>query len=295
MREPIKRTSMITVEMYALLFDCCEKYYANLAWRFPDMCPDGHGCSGLDYEKFDNTLTFEIPTLYRDSYKHNISKPQYLGYSHQTDNFDQYALLDFIEFIGQNCKDFTLGEFHSYFGHHHFNLLETAKVFENFRQEINSIFEKTGLLFTLTSDKIIERVIENTVLSNKVESDIKAIGELGTKNLLEEAINLFKQPNPVKSKYAVEKIWDAFERLKSFYVEFDKKNSVSKIIDDMGNKKTEFVTLFGDEFTALTNIGNKFMIRHHETDRIEITDDRHYDYFFYRCLSLISLAIHYLR
>jgi DNA-dependent RNA polymerase auxiliary subunit epsilon len=295
MRKPIEHTSTITVEMYALLIDCCEKYYENLAWLFPNMCPDGHGCSGLDYEKFDNILTFEIPTLYRDPYKHNISKPQYHGYSNQIDSFDQYALLDFIEFIGQNCNDFTLGEFHSYFGHYHFNLLETDKAFKKFQQEINNIFEKTGLLFILTNDKIIERVIKNTVLSDKVESDIKAIREPGTKNLLEEAINLFKQPNPVASKYAVEKIWGAFERLKTFYVELDKKNSASKIVDDMSNKKTEYITIFTDEFTALTKIGNEFMIRHHETDKIEITDDWHYDYFFNRCLSLISLAIHYLR
>lgn len=50
-----------------------------------------------------------------------------------------------------------------------------------------------------------------------------------------------------------------------------------------------------NEFKMLTDIGNKYRIRHHETDRIDITDVRYYDYFFNRCLSLIALAIQYLR
>ena len=56
----------------------------------------------------------------------------------------------------------------------------------------------------------------------------------------------------------------------------------------------DFVKLFDTEFKALTDIGNSFRIRHHETDRTDITDIRYYDYFFNRCLSLIALAIQYL-
>ena len=40
---------------------------------------------------------------------------------------------------------------------------------------------------------------------------------------------------------------------------------------------------------------NDYRIRHHETDKVEITDVRYYDYFFNRCLSLIALAIQYLQ
>lgn len=294
MRKPIERTSTITVEMYSILFDCCEKYYENLAWMFPDECPDGCGCCGFNYEKFSNILKFEIPTLYRDSFSKKISKPNYIDDFHIEDIFEQYALLDFIEFIAQNCRDISYGDFHSYFMHNHINLLKTDKVFENFRKDINNIFEKTGLLFTLTTEKNIERVVENSVLSDKVKGYVKTVKELGTKELLEEAIGLFKQPNPIAVKSAIEKIWDALERLKTYYTMLDKKASVEKIVNNMSNGKVEFATLFGDEFKALTKIGNEYRIRHHETDKIDITDNRHYDYFFNRCLSLISLAIQYL-
>ena len=61
----------------------------------------------------------------------------------------------------------------------------------------------------------------------------------------------------------------------------------------MAGGNSDFIDLFNDEFKALTNIGNKYRIRHHETDKIDITDARYYDYLFNRCLSLIALAIKY--
>lgn len=62
----------------------------------------------------------------------------------------------------------------------------------------------------------------------------------------------------------------------------------------MAGGKTEYITMFDAEFIELTKIGNNFRIRHHETNKIDITDVRHYDYFFNRCLSMIALAIQYL-
>ena len=75
----------------------------------------------------------------------------------------------------------------------------------------------------------------------------------------------------------------------------DKKASAAKIVDDMANSQVEFSTIFDEEFRALTKIGNDFRIRHHETNKTDITDSRHYDYFFNRCLLLIALAIQYLK
>lgn len=74
----------------------------------------------------------------------------------------------------------------------------------------------------------------------------------------------------------------------------DKKSSVEKIVNDMAGGQAAYISLFDEEFRALTRLGNDFRIRHHETNKIDITDIHHYDYFFNRCLSLISLAIQYL-
>lgn len=93
---------------------------------------------------------------------------------------------------------------------------------------------------------------------------------------------------------AVEKIWDAFERIKTYFCpEFDlnKKESANEIIKVLACGNKEFGLVFEQEFFELTNIGNKFMIRHHETDKIEINDNLHYEYLYKRCLSLVIIIL----
>ena len=110
--------------------------------------------------------------------------------------------------------------------------------------------------------------------------------------MLQEADSYYNEGN---YKIAVEKIWDAFERLKTYYSPtLDKKKSLEKIINDMSENKEPYKNLFEKEFSELTVIGNSFRIRHHETTKADIEDNRHFEYFYKRCLSLISVAIQYL-
>ncbi len=297
MRQPIEKTYTITPPMYSLLLKCCEKYTENIAWKYPLQCPDGHGCCGMDQEQFESDMRFEIPSLFRDS-NDRIGVPQtirWFGGEERTEEYDQYSLLDYIEFFAQNCRDVEVGSYHSFFGHYHLTCKSTSNVFAQFQSDINSIFAKTGLLYQLTDDRIIVRIVEHSPLSPDIEKAISSVQEKGTKELLQEAISLYKRPSPQGAKDAVEKIWDALERLKTYYTSIDKKTSASKIINDMADGDTNFIDLFNTEFKALTDIGNNFRIRHHETNKVDITDLRHYDYFFNRCLSLIALAIQYLQ
>jgi hypothetical protein len=302
LRKPIKRTYDISEDAYALLFDCCDKYKENIAWKFPDNCPDGNGICGLDEEKFSITLKFAIPTLYRDS-TDRLCKPtkkpsvsvDWLS-ADESNTYDQYALLDYIEYFAQNCRDITRRIWHDYYRHNELNFADTTfKIFNEFQTEINSMFEMTGLLYKLVDKKQIERIVENDIITEAVVSRIQSVSETGTKDLLNEAIKFYREPKPENRRLAIEKIWDAFERLKTYYLSLDKKASVSKIIADISSNRSEFVELFNTEFNCLTSIGNQFRIRHHETDKVEITDYSHYDYFFNRCMALIALAIQYLK
>lgn len=290
MRTPIEKTDKISYEMYSLLFDCCERYFDNIAWKYPEYCPDGDECCGIDMNKFNTDLSFEIPNLLRDD-DGWIRKPRE-NYYH--DIYDQYALLDFIEFMYSNVRNILNYSWHDYYRHNDllFSRLRTVK--HSFREEINDIFRKTGLQYTLNEEGMVERIVDNDVLSCEIATNIEQIPEPGIKELLKEAVILYKSPAPQARQDAVEKIWDAFERLKSYYTTLDKKDSTTQVIDSIAGGKTEFVALFDEEFKKLTKIGNDFRIRHHETNRIDITDARHYDYFFNRCLSLIALAIQYL-
>lgn len=291
-RAPIEKTYTINTDMYALLFDCCKRFYKNLTWLFTQNCHNDFTASdylAFNEQTFQNRIKIKIPALFRDEYN-RIKVPS------TDDTYDQYALLDFIEFIAQNIKDISEGwNNERYRNYWYIVCLKTSHVFKNYQNGINEIFTESGLLYNLTDNKIIERIVENSPLTPEIEDRTTTIGEKGTRDLLKDAIALYKTPNPVARQDSVEKIWDALERLKTYYTALDKKESAEKIVADMSDGQAVYKTLFNDEFIALSKIGNGFRIRHHETDKVEISDDRYYDYFFNRCLSLIALAIQYLQ
>lgn len=156
-----------------------------------------------------------------------------------------------------------------------------------FETEVNVLFKLNEIPFKLNNGKV------ESVLNIEIkDSTLVPIQEAGLKELLQEAVNYYDKGN---LKIAVEKLWDAFERLKTYYSPtLDKKKSVSRIIGDMSGQKAPFIEIFNKEFNELTQIGNDFRIRHHETTKINIEDDRHYEYFYKRCLSLISVAVLFL-
>ena len=164
-----------------------------------------------------------------------------------------------------------------------------------YRAEINAEFTKSNLPFQLNAYGLIEHTAKTEVLSPEIIGLLPKIQEPGLCELLETAITRHQQPDFQSHRDAVEKIWDVLERLKTYYTDLDKKASVNKIINDMAGGQSEYQDLFEEEFRVLTNIGNRFCIRHHETNKINITDIRHCDYFFNRCLSLIALALQYLK
>lgn len=102
---------------------------------------------------------------------------------------------------------------------------------------------------------------------------------------------------------AIEKIWDAFERIKSLY-DKDKKQSVKKIVETLSdeikstkyNKDNSTDNLFFDnEIRDITNIGNAYKIRHSEISQIEITNDFTKRYLFFKVLNLINLIYSRMR
>lgn len=297
MRTPVKKSYHISIDQYTLLFQCCERYYKHLAWKYPLECEDGLGCYDISLEKFNLDLKYLIPELFRDEYdcasvpkKHNSIWDS----KSKTDAYDQYALLDYIEFFAFYCRDYREENYHQFFKHYHLRFASSSRCFKSFQKDINNIFDSTGLLYFLNDDKRIERVVDDSVLTTELEQAVLSIQEAGTKELMREAISYFRQPHSKAREEAVEKIWDALERLKTYYTGISKKDSINRIINSMANGKEEYIKLFDKEFKELTDIGNDYRIRHHETSKIDISDTRYYEYFFNRCLSLIALAVQYL-
>jgi len=290
-RAPQEKTYSINSDMYSILFDCCKRYQKNLTHLFMLHCH--HDFTNSDYVAFDERgfttrIKIRIPALFMDEYGRFCAPTP-------DDEYNQYALLDLIEYFAQNIQDIS-EHWNSdrYQNYKTIDCFNTDNVFIDFQEEINEIFTEAGLLYELTDEQIVERIVENSPLTPEIVNSFETVQETGTKELLKDAVALYKTPNPAASQDSVEKIWDALERLKTYYTTLDKKHSSEKIVNDMANGNGEFIDLFNDEFKALTNIGNKYRIRHHETDKIDIIDGRYYDYLFNRCLSLIALAIQYL-
>ena len=260
-----------------------------MANKFPEYCPDyGNVVCGLDLASFEKSLKFQIPGLFY-GYDGKVVYPS-------VDDYDQYALLDYIEYIGGNIKDITEYDYHTFFQHHHLKLENTEQVFVSFQNEVNEVFELTGLLYTLADSKRVERITTADTQIDESKEIVQTIKESGLKDLINEAVSFYKHPNPAIYRSAVEKLWDALERVKTFYVPagMDKKKSVETLIKSMANNQQHFFDLFTTEFRTLTEIGNNYRIRHHETDKYDINDDNYYEYFFNRCFALIVLAIKYI-
>ena len=157
----------------------------------------------------------------------------------------------------------------------------------NFAAQVNSLFKSNDVAYKMERGQIVSTF--DVAIDKKAISSIK---EKGLKELLSEADDYYRAGN---KQIAVEKLWDAFERLKTYYSPaLDKAASTDKIIDDMSASEPNYQALYKAEFKVLREIGNNFRIRHHETTKIDITDNRQYDYFYKRCLALISVAILYL-
>lgn len=210
-------------------------------------------------EVFNDIRQFYKPKCYNE-------QKQYV----ETDN-----LQDFVCYSAPYCVMDAIEFFEKY---NHDN---------DFEAQANAILKLNNITLKLRNGKI-----ESTFTSQIKNSLLAPIQEVGLKELLQEATKYYDEGN---FKIAVEKLWDAFERLKTYYSPtLDKKKSINKIIRDMGSNKNSYNELFEKEFNELTMIGNNFRIRHHETTKIDIEDNRYYDYFYKRCLSLISVAIQYL-
>lgn len=174
-----------------------------------------------------------------------------------------------------------------------FNVLDAIEFYSrhisdnNYIAQINAILKLHDVPYKLDQGKI-----ENTLEIPIDKNDIASISEKGLKELVIEENEYYRSGN---KQIAVEKIWDSYERLKTYYApELNKSDSASKIIEQMSTGNKNFKEMYEVEFNALTKIGNNYRIRHHEKNKINIIDSRQYDYFYKRCFALLSTAIQYL-
>lgn len=108
--------------------------------------------------------------------------------------------------------------------------------------------------------------------------------------LLDTARHKFLEPNDRDRREALEKLWDAWERLKTLEGGGDKKTATG-ILLHRASPDPAFRQVLEVEARALTDIGNSFMIRHTEVGKTPIQNNEHVDYLFHRMFDLIRLLL----
>jgi hypothetical protein len=128
------------------------------------------------------------------------------------------------------------------------------------------------------------------VLGAALAVQLPDTGDKTLNELLERSRDQFRDKNPATRRQALEKLWDAWERLKTLDQTGNKQASVTQLLGRAANDAA-FLEVLQREAAELTNIGNRFHIRHFETDRTPITADSHVDYLFHRMWAMVWLLL----
>jgi len=148
--------------------------------------------------------------------------------------------------------------------------------FKNFIEDSINTSTEIDLAFLLNMNVNTELLFNQETHTNDNELN----------NLIDESKRRFLNPND--KQIALEKIWDAFERIKTYF-NSDKKKSLSILLTtisiDIDKSELE------NEFRTLTEIGNNYCIRHHEKGKKALTEPSQIEYLYFRVLALIDLCI----
>ena len=248
---------------------------------FPEGCEDNPMWSyGVNEHSFTAAIKAEIPALAGEARVWRFS---------EIDTPETTVILDVIEFCWEYVSKPERGGYHQFFGHYHLNFDDRAGQAE-FREKINRIFRRNGVAFTLTEGGRIERIVPET-LSNELRPANFRTGDAELDELLESARQKFLAPSDDDHRDALEKLWDAWERLKTVDVD-DKKLGSQKMLDEAaGSNQSKFRALLEREARSLTDAGNSLRIRHSETVQERLETSEHVDYMFHRMFALINLIL----
>ncbi|MHB1592259.1 MAG: hypothetical protein ACYCTW_12120 [Sulfuricella sp.] len=201
---------------------------------------------------------------------------------------DTLLILDFIEFVHAAAAKPILGKYHDFFSHHHLTFDQEAGQ-EEFRATVNRIFARNGVAFEMQSAGSIVRVLP-PVPGEDLKRTLFNIGDRTLDNMLEECRTKFSDRNPLVRREALDRLWDAWERLKSLADPSDKKRSVKIILDAVTSEPSLRVRL-EEEATELNSIGNSHLIRYSEVNQVPVIDVDHVDYLFHRLFAMIQLML----
>ena len=270
--------------------------------RFPEKCGDFDQivCYGVNIPQFEVAIKGEIPALAKmeQDWKDSESDPM-LGYrfSHskrisQMSQVEQPPLtvvMDIIEFCWASVGKPEEYYYHSFFQHNHLRFDKSAGQSE-FRDAVNLIFQRNELAFNLTEHGRVERLIPGPV-GGALRGVLFQTGDTELDQLLETARCKILVPDENEHRDALEKLWDAWERLKTIEHSDKAKGAAIMLDKAAGTSQPALRSLLEAEAKALTDAGNKLRIRHSETTQERLEAPEQVDYLFQRMYSLLHFVL----
>lgn len=242
--------------------------------RFPAKCRDGHAYAGTDFSKLQATMEGYGVLWPRTAFDRDAPP---------TDG----QVFDLVEFAYEHVAEALNPEFHSYWSHSHYTY-DQQQGQEKFAAGVNRIFERNGAAFHLVEGEISR--IAPAILDDSLAQTLFHTGDAELDKMLQAAREKFLNRALDVRREALEKLWDAWERLKTLEPAKDKKTSVKALLDRVSTEPT-FRERLETEAAQLTEIGNKFMIRHSEIDKIPVADSAQVDYLFHRMFAFIRIVL----
>ena len=242
----------------------------QLAEAFPDQCPDGNGVCGTNERRAIDLMAGLV---------------QDVEWPLRQDTEDD-VLFDLIEFFAARVAKPKNASWHSFFSHWEIDFDRRAG-FVQFQGDVNAMLSAGGTVYQLSGLQI-ERV--GTPEIQVVLADLRPdSGDEGVDTLITDARRLYMSPKEADRQTGLEKLWDAFERLKTIEVGKDKKAQIAELLQHVTSEPLRAEV--EKEMRALTDIGNNFRIRHHETSKHPIPDSNARDYSFARLSNLIIFLL----
>ncbi|MDP1663011.1 MAG: hypothetical protein Q8L55_13930 [Phycisphaerales bacterium] len=238
---------------------------------FPDGCTDTPAaCCGTDSRAFDEALQAEVPS--------------WPGWNSMP---DVITACDFLEFCHRHISLASRRSHHNFFNHDHLNF-DVAAGQKKFRADVGLLLQRNGIALRMTDKGLMERILDDPT-GEAVRRAVFQSGDSALDQLLGEARMKFMDPPPRVRQEALEKAWDAWERLKTVK-DVDKKRGATILLDACATEPSMRLAL-EDEARTLTSLGNNFRIRHSETDKPEVADPEHVDYLFQRMFSMLLVIL----
>lgn len=244
-------------------------------FRFPERCLDGRGPCGCDQQAFAQFLQAEVPWIEWPLRRDELPETP--------------VVLDLLEFCAKAVGEPILGSYHSYYEHHHLTW-DRAAGLASFVADVNLLFQRNGIAFKLDDDGRAQRILPPPV-AQTLGWQMFDTGETELDRLLEYARSRFLSPKLDDRRDATEKLWDAFERMKTIEPGSDKRAQADALLDRAADPGTRMRAALADEAKALTSIGNSLRIRHSEVTQEMIDRSEQLDWLFVRMFGFLRLLL----